>query len=145
MAGHQLTFSEYTNPVAWKLASKSLETCGCMERDTKHTEELRIIWDSQYYCCFMAVTQCLWWQKAVVSSVSLETTAQSVRADHTKGKTSPVRSRLTPRALSRSPVPGRGSELDTLPGKLSGREGTRQVQVAVPHSLTQQKQTDLHQ
>lgn len=38
----------------WPL--KSLETCGCMKRNIKHTEELRIIWDSQCCCYFVTVT-----------------------------------------------------------------------------------------
>lgn len=86
MACHQLTFSKCMNPAAWKLASKSLETCGCMKRNVKHTAELRIIWDCQCYCYFVAVAQCLQWQKVVLSSVSLETTAHSVRANHTRAK-----------------------------------------------------------
>lgn len=145
MACHQLPFSEYMNPAAWKLASKSLEACGCRKRNLKHTEELRIIRDSQCCCYFLSVTQCLQSQKSFVSSVSLGTTAQSVRAHHTKGKINPARSHLTPRAVSHSPVPGRSDEVDALPGKLSGRERIQQVQMAVPHSLAQQKQTDLHQ
>lgn len=56
-----------------------------------------------------------------------------------------MRSRLTPRAVSHSPVPGRGSGLDILPGKLSGGEGPQQVQVAVLHSSTQQERPDLRQ
>lgn len=87
------------NPAAWKLASKFLETCCSMKRNIKHRrtqDHTRFL----VLLLFCGRTQCLQWQKAVVSSVSLKTSAQSARPDHTNGKTTPARSQLTPREVS---------------------------------------------
>lgn len=119
----------------WPLSSWRL--VGCMKRNIKHRR-------TQDHTRFPVLL--LFCGSSTVFTVTKSSCKQCptrdncpVRANHTKGKTNPARSWLTPRAASHSPVPGRGTQLDALLGKLSGREGTQQVQMAVLHSLTQCK------